>query len=304
MHLGAVSLLLVLVVAVPVPAAGQENVEKARSLSRSAKQLATDGNYTEALSLYEQAYALYPTPELLYTIGRVADRKGDLPRARQALERYLNEEKGAEGLKRGRAALQEVLAKWPAFVRVVCPVEDAVIEVDGKPVGRTPLAAPLELSPGKHALKVLAPRKKAFEQTLEVKPQEAVEVVARLEDEPAIVTLAIVPAAARVTLDGKALGPGMRKGLAVQAIPRPVVVKPVAGAGMTPLAAPSESAPNDLSGSATIEKSGLSTTSWVLIGTGVAALVAGGITAAVLLTRGGGYDESWSIRTAPLEVAR
>jgi hypothetical protein len=199
------ALVVVVLACVWTPARAQEAAEKARSLARSAKQLALDGNLAEALALYEQAYTLDPATPLLYTIGRVSDKAGKLVRARAALEQYLREEKDPEGLARGRNALEAVMARWSGWVRVVSPSQGAVVELDGKPVGRIPLERPLEVSPGRHSIRVYAPGKLPFEENLQVKAAEGVEVHAALQDEPSVLSLAVEPARAAVTLDGKPL---------------------------------------------------------------------------------------------------
>ena len=51
------------------------------------------------------------------------------------------------GLRSGFEATVE-----PAQVRVVCPLADVEVRVDGRAVGLTPLLAALELSPGAHEL--------------------------------------------------------------------------------------------------------------------------------------------------------
>jgi tetratricopeptide (TPR) repeat protein len=50
------------------------------------------GEFREAVTLLERAYALRPDPVLLYNIGRAQEGLGDYPRAIAAYERYLKEE--------------------------------------------------------------------------------------------------------------------------------------------------------------------------------------------------------------------
>ena len=48
-------------------------------------------DYDTAVSLFEQAYALDPNPNYLFNIGRVYEEKGDLKRAVEYYQRFVNE---------------------------------------------------------------------------------------------------------------------------------------------------------------------------------------------------------------------
>jgi tetratricopeptide (TPR) repeat protein len=268
--------------------AADEAVERGKKMSRAAVDLARSGSYIEAIDLFEKAYRLTGDSMILYNIGQVAARMGDLPKARETLERFLKEEKEPEALERGRKALADVMARWPGWLRVTSPTDGALVEIDGKPAGKTPLEKPIELSPGKHVLKVISPGKHPFERQLEVAASEAIEIAAALEDEPALPSPAPVPA---------------------RVVATPVVDKAVAA---NTVAARLEREPpvavNDLSGRApAVEKKGLATWQWALIGTGAAVVVAGGIVAGVLLANTGSGVRSYDgelVVTKPVEVGR
>jgi tetratricopeptide (TPR) repeat protein len=219
------------------PVVAEPDRAKARTLVDSAVDLAREGKYQSALELFQKAYAEDPAPVLLYNIGQVRTRLGDLPGAREALERYLREETKPAGLERGRAALDEVLARWPGSLRVLGGGTGALVELDGRPVGRTPLVEPLAVEPGRHRLRLTAERKLPLERDVDVPAGKAVEVLADLLDEPA----------------------------------------PVAPAA--PAAPAAQVAPDR-------------TWLWVLVGSGAALLVAGGVTAGVLLANRGGSSPS------------
>lgn len=206
-------LLVLALVLVSTAAHAEDAKQRAARLAESAVALGRSGEYAAALSLFEQAYSLAPEPVLLYNIGRVAEKLGDYKKAAGALRAFLEVEKDAEKRAKAKETLDAVSAHLPAFVTVSCPVAGAVVEVDGKPAGRTPLQSPLEVKPGKHVVKVLAPAKKPFERTVEVKGTESIEVSAALEDEPATVALVIEPSAARVVVDGKAVEARTREAL-------------------------------------------------------------------------------------------
>ena len=309
-------------------------VERGQKMSQAAVELARSGSYAEAITLFEKAYDLTGDSMILYNIGQVAARMGDLPKAKEYLERFLKVEKRPADLQRGREALAEVLARWPGWLRVTSPTQGALVEVDGKPVGRTPLKQPIELSPGTHALKVIAPGKRVFERQVEVAASEATSLSAVLEEEPGRLRVQVEPATAHVRIDGKVVERG--RGGSVELAPGSHFVRVEAEgyeaeektvemkAGVearldvalrkkaAPIVVAVKSEPpkavaaNDLSAKTpVIEKKGLSTMSWVLIGTGAAAVVAGGIVAGVLLANSGGGGQSFDGEiqvTKPLEV--
>gem|GEM_PF-2053962 len=254
------------------PDAASDKAERGRKMGLAAVDLARSGSYAEAADLFQKVYDLTGDSMALYNLGQVAARMGDLPKAREALERFVKEEKDPEALAKGRQALKDVMARWPGSIRVTTSGHGALVEVDGKPVGKTPLAKVIEVAPGPHQVKVVAPGKRPFERKVEVASSVSVELPVTLEDEPAAVSPAPVVAP-------------------------PTVVAKVPAAPSTPAVAP-----NDLSGRVDVNaKKGLSTTAWVLIGSGAAAVVAGGIAAAVLLARGGGggngtADVKWTLR--------
>ncbi len=94
------------------PCKAESEAEQAAALATEAIEKGRTGRYLEAIDLFQRAYELDPAPMLLYNIGRVRLRIGDLQRALSSLERYLATEDDPAGLARGRAARDEALAKW------------------------------------------------------------------------------------------------------------------------------------------------------------------------------------------------
>ena len=327
----------------PSPASAEDASVRAANLAESANRLGRTGEYAAALELFEQAYALDPQPVLLYNIGRVAERLKDWKKAAGALRAYIEVATDAEQKAKAEQVLRDVEARLPAWLSVAASVDGAVVEVDGKTVGRTPLGQPLEVSPGRHAVRVLAVGRRPFETTVEVKGTESARVNARLEDLPAVVTITVEPAGAAVTLDGKRLdadslarlevapgehtvvaeakgyeqgatklvvAPGEARSitLALDRLPPPPPLPPPA----TVLAkAKTSPQPLSMDGEELRPASALAIHGeggqggevwykkwWVWTVTG--AVVAGGVTAAVLLTQGGGgqpaLDGEWVVQ--------
>jgi hypothetical protein len=256
--IGQVLALLTLLLAglPPAPARAEDDRARAAALAESAVVLGRSGDYAEALALFEKAYALDPAPILLYNIGRVAEKAGDLKRSASALRAFLELEADPSSRDKAQQALEEVLARLPAWLTVSCPTEGAVVELDGRPVGRVPLAAPLEVSPGRHALRVLAPQKHIFEKNIEIRGQESLAVSAVLED------LAPAPVPATVLARPQPSDPGPRRATNDLA-PRPAVQRSIERSGWSPAL------------------------TWTVVGAGAALLVGGGV-AAYFLLRGQG----------------
>lgn len=73
---------LVLWAAVPGTALAQTDpgaVARAEELAATARRLYTEGNYSDAVAAYRQAYEIAPAGALLYNIAYVYDHKLDLP---------------------------------------------------------------------------------------------------------------------------------------------------------------------------------------------------------------------------------
>lgn len=246
------------------PDTAAEKTERGRKMGLAAVELARSGSYAEAADLFRQVYDLTHDPMALYNLGQVAARMGDLPKAREALERFVGNEKDPGALARGRKALKDVMARWPGSIRVTTPVQGARVEVDGKLVGETPLAEAIEVAPGQHQVKVVASGKRVFERRVEVASSESMVLSVTLEGEPSPVA------------------------------PTPAPPPPVAASAKPADLPVPTAAPNDLSGRVDVlaeakESKGLSTLTWVLISSGAAVLVGGGL-AAFFLLRGQGSD--------------
>lgn len=93
-----------------LPAAAQDNVERARPHFEAAQGYYTDGEYASALREFRRAYELTEHHEILYNIARCYERLGELASAVEALDQYLANE--AEVAERSEAeALRERLRR-------------------------------------------------------------------------------------------------------------------------------------------------------------------------------------------------
>lgn len=78
------------------PAVSEEAEREARDLFAPGREACTSARYTEALELFQRAYALSRRPALLYNIGQAADRLRRDADAIAAFESYLREQPSAE----------------------------------------------------------------------------------------------------------------------------------------------------------------------------------------------------------------
>lgn len=90
------ALLLCLVCTSSIAQAQGGGRERAAVLAREANDLYEQGEYRQAAVLLERAYALYPTPSLLYNLGRAFEEDGDGARAIDAYQRYLMATDGSD----------------------------------------------------------------------------------------------------------------------------------------------------------------------------------------------------------------
>ena len=121
-----------------------------------AVKLYADGDFGPALAQFERAYALKPHFRVLYNIAQCHFELRDYVPARAALRRYLAE--GGASLDAERRARVEAdladMGRRIAQVDIESNVRGAVVYVDGRKVGTTPLSQPIEVSEGQRAVSV------------------------------------------------------------------------------------------------------------------------------------------------------
>ena len=125
---------------------------------------------SEAAAEFKMAYDLSPAYKVLYNIGQVNVALGDAVAAVDAYEKYL-EQGGNEIPASRRQAVQAELAEQRARIGTVvlaCNPDGTSVQIDGKLVGTTPLAAPIRLTSGKHSLTLIAKNHDPLIRELEV----------------------------------------------------------------------------------------------------------------------------------------
>lgn len=114
--------------------------DKARAKLTEGAWLFQAGDYVTALTSFEQAHAMFPSPKIFYNIGLANEKLGRWGAAFMAFERFLRHstESPREHVVHSREQLERLSPKV-AFVAVSCDVSDAEVRLDGDWIGRTPL---------------------------------------------------------------------------------------------------------------------------------------------------------------------
>lgn len=119
-------------------------------------KLHADGDFGPALAQFQRAYALKPHFRVLYNIAQCHFELRDYVQARAALRRYLAE--GGAGLDAERRARVEAdladMGRRIAEVDIQSNVRGAVVYIDGRKVGTTPLPQAVEVNEGQRSVSV------------------------------------------------------------------------------------------------------------------------------------------------------
>ena len=145
----------------PALAEPRRSGEAARSAARAKLVEGVDalrrGEPGAALERFQEAYALVPSPKIHYDFGLAYLGLGRRAEALSAFERFLAEAQDAPADKREKAA-QQTTALRPQVGALAIAVEGApdgtAIAVDGREVGRAPLARSVYVDPGPHEIVV------------------------------------------------------------------------------------------------------------------------------------------------------
>jgi hypothetical protein len=150
--MSAISLVLVTLLAqLPPPANDVVAKAEARNLLSEGSVCYEAGAYADALAKFNAAYAAFPSPKLLFNIGQANRALGRPVEALQAFESFLRDadDASAKGMEDARLYVDELRRQLGRIV-VHCDTTLADVSVDGKNVGKCPLADPIWAIPGTH----------------------------------------------------------------------------------------------------------------------------------------------------------
>lgn len=186
------ALLLALVIARPAFADDAKAEAKAR-FDRGLR-LFDQGDKAGALAELTRAYALVPSPIVLYDLALVHASMGHAVEAVDALEKLLTAPTGltAQELAHAKKTLAEQSARV-GEIAITCDVEGARVELDNLEVAKTPLEKPLRVTAGIHVVGLFA--------TGRIPSRKSVTVAGRAKETVAfeLAPLAVAPAQLAVT---------------------------------------------------------------------------------------------------------
>jgi len=129
--------------------------DRAKAYLAAGNKLYGDGDYEGALNQYQQAYAAFPSPKLLFNQAQAYRGLARHVEAIEAYESFLMEDPQADAALRDEARTHMIaLRAKVASVEVVSDTDGADISIDGKTRGKTPLPRPLLVAPGAHIVLV------------------------------------------------------------------------------------------------------------------------------------------------------
>lgn len=138
------TLVMSLLFSAPLSAQGpdKETAAKVLRLVKDANDEFDRGEFADALSLYEEAYDLYPDAVLLYRIGLAADKAEKPRRAVEAYQAFVDAAKSDDATaKKVSERIAELRATMPPRVTVTSLPAGADVfvgSVDGPALGQTP----------------------------------------------------------------------------------------------------------------------------------------------------------------------
>ena len=143
-------------IAAPSRAADDDPKEAARAHYARGLDLAAQGLYEGALEQFNAAYAKSPHFAVLYNIGQAQIALGRPLEAIEALTKYLRDGQEQVPLSRRQQVEAQValLESKLAELTITTDRPGALITIDGREVGRTPLYQPIRLAAGTHVVTV------------------------------------------------------------------------------------------------------------------------------------------------------
>ena len=132
-------------------AQSERNKEIAREKFEQGVKAYDTGDYEEARTLFLQAYALTRHPLVLLNLGQSELKSGRYEDAGNHLQQFLREEKTANDSQKADAKKGIAEAKKnTGFIIVIADTDGAELAIDGTSIGKSPLADPYFVKPGKH----------------------------------------------------------------------------------------------------------------------------------------------------------
>ena len=126
---------------------------KAQVLLKQGAQHYRHAEFADALSDFQAAYGIFPSPRLLLNIGQCSRALGRPAEAIQAFERFLAEAQDPPEpvVAEARQSVDE-LSSEVGKLRIECPLSGAEIKLDGNKIGVAPIRDLVLVAAGHHQL--------------------------------------------------------------------------------------------------------------------------------------------------------
>jgi hypothetical protein len=149
--------------------AGDAARARASALTREGARAYQGGDYATALARFQEAYAVFPSPRLLFNLGQSYGRAGRYVEATESFERFLATAGNAPASARSEAerSLEQMRDKV-AHLEVAANVAAAEVWIDGQSRGLTPLPRPVLVAMGAHQVTVQKAGADPFQRRIEV----------------------------------------------------------------------------------------------------------------------------------------
>jgi len=163
--------------------------DEATTLYKAGNALFHRGDFSGALKKYRRARKLYQSWKLDYNIAQTLDSLKRHAESAMSLELVLFRKRDIAPREVVRAAQNKLrrLKRKLARVAVSCNVKDAVVAVDGKKVGITPLETNVYMAAGTHHFTVRLPGYSVYSKRVKLQPGRHLQLSVSLVSEEAVV---------------------------------------------------------------------------------------------------------------------
>jgi Cys-rich repeat protein len=191
------------------PGPSDADKQKAGVHSDSAEKLFDKGNWAAALAEWQAAYKLDPQLDTLFNIGSAHQKLFQYVEAAEAFEKYISLSPPETDTSKAKQVVADLQLLIVELKVTVTPAKDVIVRVDGKELGKLPLAKPLRISSGTRVFELVLEGYEPFKETRTVTSGAPVELKADLKFIPKTGKVRInspVPRAT-VSIDGQPRGP-------------------------------------------------------------------------------------------------
>jgi hypothetical protein len=174
---GVRAAILLLLVSAAAPARAQQPGTESDDLFAKGREAMREQDYARALTLFERSESIEPAVGTLLNLAICEEKLGRLLRARDHLHEALDAT-GPSDRRRGLIAerFSEIEGELPRLT-ITGPAALApgvVVRLDGEPLDRSHLLAPVPLDPGVHTLRCSGSLARLCDRTFTVAPREQI----------------------------------------------------------------------------------------------------------------------------------